>query len=435
MKSIITLVFASFMVFGFISDARATSYVIADNATGRDCEVIGNWDWPTKTCTLTASIIGTNLNIFIKGDGIVLDGNGYEISGTAGYSPGVFTFDTQDVIIRNIMVSGYGYGISVSNASNVTVENTTLQGNRNGAIDISTSSRVSLLNSTFGGQLIFDRTSDSVISGSRITGGRVYVFYSNNLLIDNNYIEGTSRGVYVIRSDRTFITGNSFMNITSGVSVSESQSTEIARNVIDDAPVGIYFQFASGTNTIYENTIRNGDWGVFVYETSGIFAYHNNFIDNARQAGARLSPDARFSDPDLGGNYWSDYDTPEEGCYDADSNGLCDNLYALRHFGGIDYLPWNTQDGWETPEAILTDIIGTISTELETGGIVKSGTAKSLTSALDNALSSIEQGHINAAKNQIKAVLNHIKAQEGKSITPSTAEALKNTLTNALDKL
>jgi hypothetical protein len=34
----------------------AAQYTIVDDATGGDCNLIGNWDAATKTCTLTADL-------------------------------------------------------------------------------------------------------------------------------------------------------------------------------------------------------------------------------------------------------------------------------------------------------------------------------------------------------------------------------------------
>jgi parallel beta-helix repeat protein len=116
---------------------------------------------------------------------------------------------------------------------------------------------------------------------------------------------------------------------------------------------GIYLYSSNGNNIIYNNASGNGYYGIdlsyysdgnnITYnqiihninydietESSGNCIHHNNFIDN--NGGSRQGYD------DIGnnywnetgeGNYWSDYDTPEEGCVDNDLNGICDAPLAI----------------------------------------------------------------------------------------------------------
>ena len=46
-----------------------------------------------------------------------------------------------------------------------------------------------------------------------------------------------------------------------------------------------------------------------------------------------------------GGNFWSDFDTPSEGCTDRNSDGFCDSPKVFAR--GQDDLPWTTQNGWQ----------------------------------------------------------------------------------------
>ncbi len=47
----------------------------------------------------------------------------------------------------------------------------------------------------------------------------------------------------------------------------------------------------------------------------------------------------------VGGNYWSDFHTPAQGCNDVNPwDGYCDSWYVFT--GGVDQYPFTRQDGW-----------------------------------------------------------------------------------------
>ncbi|MFA6566059.1 MAG: hypothetical protein WCT48_04905, partial [Candidatus Paceibacterota bacterium] len=63
---------------------------------------------------------------------------------------------------------------------------------------------------------------------------------------------------------------------------------------------------------------------------------------------------------------WSDYDTPEEGCNDADNDGFCDAPYAIPGPSGVesgnqDNFPWTTRDGWKGKTVKVAVILAELS--------------------------------------------------------------------------
>lgn len=77
----------------FIQPRTSTRYIV-DNETGGDCPLIGNWDYGTKTCTLTTSLTQA---IEIDSNGITLDGNGKNIDGNSSGN-GVYVPKKQELL-------------------------------------------------------------------------------------------------------------------------------------------------------------------------------------------------------------------------------------------------------------------------------------------------------------------------------------------------
>jgi len=91
--------------------------------------------------------------------------------------------------------------------------------------------------------------------------------------------------------------------------------------------------------TVKNLTITGFKYGVNILSSSNITVYNNNFYDNTTQVGLSGGSGNSFNLPAPdGGNYWSDYDTPAEGCSDGNGDGFCDAPYVFA--GGQDDLPW-----------------------------------------------------------------------------------------------
>ena len=121
------LVATAFVFFGenVVADEPEDSFVIEDDETGGDCHLIGIWDDPTKTCTLTDSVSKT---IIIDDDGITLDGDGYSVTAGSG-SYGIYVSGHSEIIIKNVEVSGFQDGIYLYRSSSNVLGNNTISDN------------------------------------------------------------------------------------------------------------------------------------------------------------------------------------------------------------------------------------------------------------------------------------------------------------------
>ena len=103
----------------------STYHIDSNSATGGDCTDIGTWNSATDTCTLslTATI---NQIIEIDDGGITLDGAGRLISHNENIGirvnedPGE---NMENIVIKNVKISGPDVGILVFDLTNVTIEN------------------------------------------------------------------------------------------------------------------------------------------------------------------------------------------------------------------------------------------------------------------------------------------------------------------------
>ena len=81
---------------------------INDGPDGGDCTLIGNWDWATKTCTLTHDVTGS---IYTTSNDIVLDCDGHSITGPGtGYGVSLSNSGNHSTV-KNCVIKDFSYGI------------------------------------------------------------------------------------------------------------------------------------------------------------------------------------------------------------------------------------------------------------------------------------------------------------------------------------
>ncbi|MCW3980606.1 MAG: hypothetical protein NWF11_03940, partial [Candidatus Bathyarchaeota archaeon] len=76
-------------------------------------------------------------------------------------------------------------------------------------------------------------------------------------------------------------------------------------------------------NSIQENTIRNNQYGIDLYDSSSNRVFHNNLVNNTIQLYSINSVNIWDDDYPSGGNYWSDYSG-----FDLDQDGIGDTPYV-----------------------------------------------------------------------------------------------------------
>lgn len=286
----------------------------------------------TTICVLNVSVVRADGSIYIRADGSVdpptapieCDGNLY-----------TFTDDivNQRIIVErdNIIVNGKGY---------------TLQGDGTGCgIDLS------------------DRNS-VVVQNVRITGFSYGIFLGTELgctvsnCIYNNHIKNTTYGVMLLFSHRNSICDNIITNCDTGIFLGHSHRNNILKNDITNIRTDCIMLSCSETNIVAGNNFTGSLCGISL-EFSGARTppntfHHNNFINNTCQVCA--FPDPLYIRWDYGypsgGNYWSDYSGNDtySGPYqnETGSDGIGDTPYAVYEYGVDPYplmKPWHSLPG------------------------------------------------------------------------------------------
>jgi parallel beta-helix repeat protein len=122
--------------------------------------------------------------IQIRADDITLDGTGVTLVGD-GRGYGISMNGHKGLTLRNFNVSGYLYGVHISNASNVLIQNSNISGNHK---DITTGFLDIGLDEKYGGGIFFRNVSSSTVQDNTLTNqstGLEMVASNNNRVLNN----------------------------------------------------------------------------------------------------------------------------------------------------------------------------------------------------------------------------------------------------------
>lgn len=374
----------------FVQTRKSTKF-IRDDATGGDCYAIGIWDSPTKTCTLTTDL---NETIQIDSDNIILDGNNHTLIGW-NTGNGILLYQRTGVIIKKMKVSQFTNGIALYGLRYATKGNT--------FTDNSLTKNINGIYLEFGGN---NNLTNNVLSDNSYG---IYLYYnSNGNTIANNTVSNNSTyGISLdYQSNSNNVSGNTVSNNKNGIVVSWfSRGNTVTGNTADsNSSSGILVSY-SGENTLSENIASNNNYGIILSGDSsygnivknntmtsnrssnqsagglrsgvglmisrvlgpGNDVFNNNFINNPVQAYCYNEICSFNHSAPEGGNYWSNYDTPAEGCNDTNGDSFCDSPYVPYSIGKAkDNLPWTKQNGWKGGNDTISPLT-TISTSGTTG--------------------------------------------------------------------
>jgi len=245
--------------------------------------------------TLNRNITFTGDGLIVMQDNIVIDGAGYWLEGSeASHSKGIDLSNRSNVIITNIGIRAFDYGIYLLNSSYNSIYENNARENAIGiaVTDFSAYNRVSenrATKNTRTGILLQYSSGNKVIANNVTENGQYgieLVSSNNNNIIENNPTANSWSGIASYLSSDNNIYGNSITNNYDGIRVYNSSFNKvIANNMRENDRYGIYFRYAP-FNTIY----------------------HNNFMNNfVQQAFCNNSINAWDNGYPSGGNYWSDY--------------------------------------------------------------------------------------------------------------------------------
>ncbi|MCJ7652539.1 MAG: right-handed parallel beta-helix repeat-containing protein, partial [Actinobacteria bacterium] len=325
---------------------NGTIYIRADGSIDPPDAPISSID--NVTYTLTGNITSDADGMVVERDNIVVDGAGYTIQGV-GSRKGIDLTNRSGITVKNTRITGFDYGIWLSNSSNNMLSYNNASSNNWYGIFLQYSSSNALLGNTASGNInhgiYLYHSSSNTLSGNIALNNSIYgisLYYSPNSFLYGNDASNNSKGIDVHYSSNSTVSNNTVSNNSnSGINLYNSSSSILSINKVSSnghTGVGLLY---SNDSTISANKITNTTYGVWLLESSNNSIYHNNFVDNENQVYDYSSFDPShppsINDWDdgyrSGGNYWSDYNGVDvySGSYqnETGSDGIGDSPYVI----------------------------------------------------------------------------------------------------------
>jgi len=166
------------------------------------------------------------------------------------------------------------------------------------------------------------------------TGIGVDVISSTGVTVQNLDVSNFNFGIYLHSSNGNTITNNIITNIvTYALNLAGSSNNLISSNFLSNSQNGLHADPASSNgNTITLNTFyQNPDEQMHLHPTNdNNLVYHNNFLE---PTGLQINDECVGCNNQffigVGGNYYSNYDEPSEGCNDVNVDGYCDDPFTF----------------------------------------------------------------------------------------------------------
>ncbi|MFH0837194.1 MAG: right-handed parallel beta-helix repeat-containing protein [Candidatus Aenigmatarchaeota archaeon] len=277
---------------------------------------------------------------------------------------------------KNNNISNCEIGIFIDLGHDNTIINNNITNTMNTAIYIKLGRNNFLKNNditnTNGKTLVLDQSHFGKIIENRIQSSTtaIYMDISDNNLFEKNNISANDKAIHLHWDiDNNTFKNNIIENSLYAVFLDWTANNNIfINNDIKNNTYGIYHREnwygTSYNNVIRNNTFENNNYGLYLgscenftinnniinSNTIGIYSlnsnntiYHNNIINNTNQASDAGNNNWNYSNE---GNYWSDFDSPGEGCNDTNNNSICDSGRSISGGSNIDNFPFTIQDGW-----------------------------------------------------------------------------------------
>ena len=268
-------------------------------------------------------------NVTIDGLFIINVGTSY----TTDYAA-IRVVKSENFLIQNVVLEKLFFGIYLEKSNNGKVYNNKIIGdavdeyNSGNGIQLWYSHNVEVDRNIVQGVRdgIYLEFSDKVIINNNSSTNNLrfglHFMFSNDDVYTNNTFENNGAGVAVMFSKRIKMIGNIFRKnwgtAAFGMLLKEINDAEISGNTFEENTIGINIE---GSNRIlYKNNdfIKNG-WAVKVLGACYANTFtQNNFLYNSFD----ISYNSRLNDNVFNQNYWSDYTG-----YDLDKNGVGDVPY------------------------------------------------------------------------------------------------------------
>src|SRR5271157_3286632 len=283
------------------------------------------------TYTLTGNITANGYGIVFERDNITLNGEGYAVFASKVFTPywiGIYSITmyldgVSNVTLENTNIQGYhDVWLNSSSGNSISGNNITM-GESGIWLESSSNNSISGNNITNKGDygIILESSNYTSISGNTLTGSGLYVADSyQNSVVNNtvngkplNYLEGASGltvsddagQVILVSCENITVESCSLSQTNYGIEFWETSNNNISGNNITNNDYGILLTDSSSNNTISENNIsaQVGGYGIVLYSSANYnFISGNNITSNSEGVWIRSSINNSISGNNVTGN-------------------------------------------------------------------------------------------------------------------------------------
>jgi parallel beta-helix repeat protein len=269
--------------------------------------------------TFMEDIVG--YTIIVRKDDIVLDGGGYTLKGYGsrgnfsleGYADptGILIMQHNGVTVRNMKISGFSYGIKITNLFSIACKNNILENNllTNNYYGVYMSGswftilRSNRMNNNVRNFYIYDfvsmlpRPSDIFINdidSSNTVNGKPIIYWVNEqgkivpsnagyvalikcskMIVQNLNLADNGEGILLVSTTNSRITKNHIINTDWGIFAHNSSNIVITENNLESNDIGIKFHDSSNSNIQSNNFIQNGGGASLIGTQNNVISGNN----------------------------------------------------------------------------------------------------------------------------------------------------------------
>jgi len=198
-------------------------------------------------------------------------------------------------------------------------------------------------------------STNTTVSGNHFEGnagsstGAIHVWFTSGNVIENNTFINNGPAIWLEGwIINLTIAHNTFTSNSAGISSPilydnpDNKGWNISFNTFANSPVEIQNLYGAvwEGNTFTDSSLQ-------FTNSHNMKIYNNNFMGDLTDVEVTGGTGNVFNlDAPIGGNYWSSFDTPAEGCNNLNGDSFCDAPCVFP--GGQDNLPWTSENGWLT---------------------------------------------------------------------------------------
>jgi parallel beta-helix repeat protein len=191
--------------------------------------------------------------------------------------------------------------------------------------------------------LIGENKTITIIDGTEI--GTVVSVTENNVTISgftiqNSGSESDDSGIRLYSRDCS-IKDNIIVNCNRGISLGNSYGNTFEHNIVRNNKYAIYL-ILSFYNIFKDDVVENNTCGIYLRDSNYTHIYNNKFVNNGIQTNVSRSQNVWNEDYPSGGNYWSNWTTPDDKSGENQdrpgSDGIVDLPYIIDEYN-VDHYP------------------------------------------------------------------------------------------------